>query len=44
VTDFTIKNLKRDVEDAAPMFGLLVVGAPFEGANDAELIPGWWAD
>ena len=23
---------------------LLVVGAPFEGANDAELIPGWWSD
>jgi len=21
---------------------LLAVGAPFEGANDAELIPGWW--
>jgi mannose-6-phosphate isomerase-like protein (cupin superfamily) len=131
MTDFTIKNLKRDVEDAAPKFGmapdvearfansemetsrlgisyqrlapdarlpfghkhsaqeeiyvvlegsgrvklddelrdvtqwdavrvgpdtvrsfeagpeglaLLAVGAPFEGANDAELIPGWWSD
>jgi len=23
---------------------LLAVGAPFEGANDAEMIPGWWSD
>jgi mannose-6-phosphate isomerase-like protein (cupin superfamily) len=23
---------------------LLAVGAPFEGANDAETIPGWWSD
>ena len=23
---------------------LLAVGAPFGGANDAELIPGWWSD
>ncbi len=23
---------------------LLAVGAPFQGANDAEMIPGWWSD
>jgi len=23
---------------------LIAVGAPFEGANDAEMIPNWWSD
>jgi mannose-6-phosphate isomerase-like protein (cupin superfamily) len=34
----------RCFEAGAGGLALLVVGAPFEGANDAELIPGWWAE
>ena len=34
----------RAVEAGADGIAFLVVGAPFEGANDAEMIPGWWAE
>lgn len=34
----------RCFEAGADGLALIVVGAPFEGANDAELIQGWWAD
>lgn len=33
----------RAVEAGGDGIAFLVVGAPFEGANDAEMIPGWWS-
>jgi len=34
----------RSFEAGPDGLTLIAVGAPFEGANDAELIPGWWPD
>jgi mannose-6-phosphate isomerase-like protein (cupin superfamily) len=34
----------RCLEAGSDGLTLLAVGAPFEGANDAEMIPGWWSD
>lgn len=32
----------RAFEAGAQGIAFLVVGAPFEGANDPEMVPGWW--
>ena len=33
----------RAFEAGGDGIAFLVVGAPFEGANDAEMIPSWWS-
>lgn len=34
----------RSFEAGPDGLALIAVGAPFRGANDAELIPDWWSD
>ncbi|HVP75303.1 MAG TPA: hypothetical protein VMS63_04710 [Gaiellaceae bacterium] len=51
---YTRKNLRDDVEDMAPQFGLappgpdglelLAFGGPRAAQNDAEMQQGWWAE
>jgi mannose-6-phosphate isomerase-like protein (cupin superfamily) len=34
----------RDFEAGPNGLALVAVGAPFQGANDVEMIPGWWSE
>jgi quercetin dioxygenase-like cupin family protein len=34
----------RDFEAGPDGLALVAVGAPFKGANDVEMIPGWWSE
>lgn len=38
------KDTMRCLEAGAEGIEYLAVGAPFEGSNDVEMTPGWWAD
>jgi hypothetical protein len=43
---YTKTNLRTDVENQAPKFGMpeyLAFGAG-DDPRDAELVPGWWSD
>jgi hypothetical protein len=49
MADYTIRNLKDDVEDRCFEAGsdglaLLAFGAPKTDGQDAEMIPNWWSD
>ena len=38
------KDTMRCFEGGPDGMEFIAVGAPYNGSNDAEMVPGWWAD